>query len=252
MRGLLAVNIGNTRVGLGHFLWLPEDGGVPEPQRAGAFALPQASAFEPAFDFTGVEAAVVASVNPSAEAPVCDWIERRVGVRPLRFPQDTAEAVSARCDEPMQVGADRLANAVAAWHEFRTACIIVDAGTAITVDAVDGQGAFVGGAILPGIRLCARSLAEHTALLPRLDLATTPAAIGTNTRDAIASGVLRGLAGAIDRLIDAVGEELDPSANIIITGGDAGQLSELCRVPLEHRPHLTLAGLAVTARSLGK
>jgi type III pantothenate kinase len=242
---LLTINIGNTRVGLGRFVPAPDGEGAPDPTAAASFPLPHDGLFEPAFDFAGVTAAIIASVNPDADAAIADWVERRVGVRPLHFPQDTPGAVHVRCDEPQSVGADRLANAVGAWCEFRTACVIVDAGTAITVDAVDAQGAFLGGAILPGIELCTRALGEHTALLPQLDLADPATAIGTNTPDAIASGVLHGLAGALDRLIDDVSEELDLSANVIATGGDAPRLSALCRVPLEPRPHLTLAGLAV-------
>lgn len=170
----------------------------------------------------------------------------------LRFPQDVPPLIENQCRPPDATGADRLAAAVAAHAEFGPPCIIVDAGTAITVDAVGGDPpAFLGGAILPGIRLAADALARSTALVPEIPHLSPGPAIGISTADAVASGVLRGLAGAVDRIIADVTSELSGSAPVITTGGNADLLSALCRTEMQVRPHLVLTGLAVAYFGLG-
>ena len=246
MSRLLATNIGNTRVGLGLFELPPAAEASPAPVLVASFPLPDAGAFSAEFKSNQpVDTAVIASVNPPHDRAVAKWIEAAFGPKPLRFPADLPAPIEVRCDSPDAVGADRLANAVAAWAEFRAACIVVDAGSAVTVDAVSADGAFVGGAIIPGVALSARALAEGTALLPELEIAGSEAAIGSSTAAAMASGVLRGLAGAVDRLVAEIGEELGGAGHVLATGGDAGRLAQLCRTKFEPRPHLALTGLAV-------
>ena len=245
MGALLTVNVGNTRVGLGLFDLAPA-ARVPQPVSAGSFPLPKGQAFSPEFrPAESVEAAVVASVNPACDAAIAGWIDREFGIEPRRFPQQVPSPLENRCEKPEAVGADRLANAVAAREMFGAACIIVDAGTAVTVDAVSAEGAFLGGAIFPGVALSARALAEGAALLPKLDITGPGAAIGRSTAAAAASGTLRGLAGAIDRLIRDIGEELGGCEHVIATGGDSDRLVRLCETRMDVDPHLALAGLAV-------
>jgi len=249
---LLAVSIGNTRVGLGVFAG-PAVEGPPLPDVTVSVPLPQGGAFSPEFEAgTAVDAAVVASVNPPATAPVLDWIAASFDVDPLLFPRDLPPGLANRCDPPDAVGADRLANAVAAYDEFRTTCIVVDAGTAITVDVVSADGpAFLGGAILPGPALAARALSQGTALLPELALTDTAAAVGASTAAAVSSGVLRGLAGAADRLISDIRDEVGICEHTVVTGGDADWLMRYCEAMLAARPHLTLSGLAAAYRAHG-
>ncbi len=193
-----------------------------------------------------VEAAIVASVNPACDQPVFEWITARFGVEPHRFPADVPLQMENRCQPPEAVGADRLANAIAAYDEFAATCLIVDAGTAVTVDAVSASGpAFLGGSILPGISLAAHALAKGTALLPSLAVREPGSAIATSTTAAITSGVARGLAGAIDRLVSDMAAELGGCEHIILTGGDTDRLAALCNTPMAVRPMLTLRGLAL-------
>ncbi len=246
MSSLLTASIGNTRVALGMFD-LPIAGPSPQPVLAASFPLFEAEAFSPEFQPAGpVAAAVLASVNPPHDAAVEAWIARRFGVKPLRFPDDVPLLIENRCKPPEAVGADRLANAIAAWHEFGTSCVIVDAGTAVTVDAVSADGpAFCGGAILPGLALWTRTLARSTALLPESRLEESGPAIGRSTLSAISSGTLRGLAGAIDRLVADIARELGGCGHVIITGGDAQRLAPFCKTDMTIRQHLTLTGLAL-------
>lgn len=246
MGSFLAVSIGNTRVGLGVFD-LSAGGALPRPGTAGSFPLPQSKPFSPPFQpGQPVGAAVVASVNPPCEGPVLEWIEREFGAKPLCFPRDVPAPIENRYDPADALGADRLANAIAASEELEETCLVVDAGTAMTVDAVSADGPeILGGAILPGIALSAAALSRGTALLPVFEITDMGPAIGTSTRTAMSSGVLRGLAGAIDRLVADIWKELGADTPVLATGGDASRFAALCTTDMQVRPHLTLVGLAV-------
>lgn len=246
MGSLLVANIGNARVALGTF-GLPPVGASPQPTSAQSFPAPDTDSFLPDFKpESPVGAAIFASVNPSSDRAVIGWISGQFGIEPLRFPLDVPFPMENRCQPAEAAGSDRLANAVAAHHEARAKCLIVDAGTAVTVDAVAGDGAaFLGGAILPGIGLAAHSLAKGTALLPNLTVKEPGPAIGTSTAAAISSGVTRGVAGAVDRLLADISKELGGCDQVFLTGGDAARIERLCKTPMALRPHLTLTGLAL-------
>ena len=247
MGSLLTANIGNTRVALGWFE-LPEASDPPQPVLTASAPVPapDASPFAPEFDTdVPVDAAVLASVNPASDRSVIDWIADRFGVEAERFPTEVPFPIESRCRPPDKVGADRLANALAAFREAHATCLVVDAGTALTVDAVSADGpAFLGGAILPGIALAAHSLARGAALLPNLAVGEPGPLIGTSTSEAMTSGIVRGLAGAVDRLVGEMAAALGGPERIFITGGDGPRLAQLCHTPMAVRPHLTLRGLA--------
>lgn len=248
MDALLAVNIGNSRVGLGLFDLARSRAPLPRPDSATSVPVGDPDEFSPDFE-TDAEptACVLASVNPRVEAAVVGWTRARFGVPVRRFPDDVPAPCPSAYRPPESAGADRLANAVAAFAEQRRACIVVDAGSAITVDAVADDGTFLGGAILPGPVLAARALASQTALLPECEPRDEGAPIGASTGEAIRSGILRGAAGAVDRLVADVGAELGGGPPAVLTGGAAPILQRLCRTEWVVRPHLTLSGLALAA-----
>ena len=251
MSSLLAANIGNTRVTLGIFQ-IPCQSTV-DPCLAHSCPVPTGASFTPPFlPDEPVDAAILASVNPAHDKTVAKWIVNSFGIKPLRFPQDVPFVLTNQYEPPESAGADRLANALAAYDEFHSACIIVDAGTAVTIDALSADGAFQGGAILPGIELAAGALAQGTALLPRPDVQDPGPGIPNSTRTAIAAGVLRGTAGAVDRLAADIARELGGCRHFIVTGGDAERLRNLCTTPLAPRPHLTLSGLALAYTRRGQ
>ncbi|NTV52514.1 MAG: type III pantothenate kinase [Candidatus Firestonebacteria bacterium] len=144
---------------------------------------------------------------------------------------------------PRDLGVDRLLNAVAARAEFGAPVIMIDAGTAITVDAVDARGVFLGGAILPGLELSLQALARGTALVPRVSLKKPQSLLGRSTRTALAAGVVGGTAGALTALVAGLRLKVGPKAMVIGTGGTLEQ-GILPLPELQHfRPHLALTAL---------
>ncbi len=152
-----------------------------------------------------------------------------------------------RYDDPGSVGADRIVNAVAAGRHYGFPAIIVDIGTATTVEAVDGDGCYLGGAILTGLYVSLDALVSRTAKLPSVDLEEgPPRVIATNTPDSIRSGFIYGYAGAVDALIRRSREELgEDGTRVIATGGPAGVIVPHCREIEEFDPDLTLKGLRI-------
>jgi type III pantothenate kinase len=150
-----------------------------------------------------------------------------------------------RYDDPGSVGADRIVNAVAAGRHYGYPAIIVDIGTATTVEAVDGDGCYLGGAILTGLYVSLDALVSRTAKLPSVDLEEgPPRVIATNTPDSIRSGFIYGYAGAVDALIRRSREELgEDGVRVIATGGPAGVIVPYCREIEEFDPDLTVKGL---------
>ena len=150
-----------------------------------------------------------------------------------------------RYDDPESVGADRIVNAVAAGRHYGFPAIIVDIGTATTVEAVDAESCYLGGAILTGLYVALDALITRTAKLPSVDLeAGSPKAIATNTPDSIRSGFIYGYAGALDALIRRFQQELDtPGLHAVATGGPAKVITRHCQEIGTLDPDLTLKGL---------
>lgn len=147
-------------------------------------------------------------------------------------------------DSPKEVGADRIANAVAAHAMFpEESIVIVDFGTAITVDAVSPRGEYLGGAIAPGLDTAAHALFSATAQLPRVELVEPVGPIGKSTVASIQSGIIYGTAGLVDGLVQRVSEELEGKVHVIATGGMAQVLARHCATIEQTEPMLTLEGL---------
>jgi type III pantothenate kinase len=161
--------------------------------------------------------------------------------------RDLPYGIEIQCEQPEQVGADRLLSAIGAYARTRTATLVVDIGTAITVNAVSARGAFCGGAIAPGPALMLRALHEHTALLPAVAYEKPASVLGRNTVAAMRSGAHWGAVALVESLLARMAEELSPSARIILTGGDAEPIARDLKIKFELRPALTLEGLAILA-----
>lgn len=203
-----------------------------------------------------VEALVLVSVVPAwTEAVHLVAAELRIN---LLLADHTSIPMPTRLAQPAGVGSDRLLDAFAASRLHGSPVIVVDLGTATTVDAVDASGAFLGGAILPGIQLGMRALAFGTAQLPRVQVTELPHAIGRDTAGSISSGLLLGQIGAVRELVERIAVELspveDPRAMVVVTGGTSraswagvwveplGQNPPIANVV---DPHLTLRGLSL-------
>jgi type III pantothenate kinase len=151
--------------------------------------------------------------------------------------------MAIRIDNPYEVGADRLVNAVAAYERFGEACVVVDFGTGINFDAISDAGEYLGGAIAPGVEISLTALTERGARIPRIDLEDPETAIGKSTRGAIQSGVVYGFAGLIDGVARRIEAELGEGVPFIATGGLAAAIVPFCEMIEEVDDLLTLTGL---------
>jgi type III pantothenate kinase len=244
---LLALDVGNTNITLGRL----EGSDIAESWRLATNPTATASEIERAlnelFDLDGVTEAVMASVVPAVGAALAELLDRR-NVRLLVADANTIP-IPVRVDRPGDVGADRLVNAFAAVRLYGAPAIVVDFGTATTFDAIDADGAYVGGAIAPGIQLGVEALAARTALLPRIELEQPARAIGTNTTAAMQSGAVFGYLGLVHELLARIEDELVPAdapgAKVILTGGLAASPWALDVFADEIDLDLTLRGLAI-------
>jgi len=148
-------------------------------------------------------------------------------------------------DNPKEVGADRVVNAVAAHNIYGGPCIVIDIGTAITFDAVAQNGDYMGGAISPGIAIATDALFTRTAALPRVDLTHPKKAIGTNTVAAMQSGIVYGYVGLIEGIIARIRSEMDGKVKVIATGGYAKMLADETKIIDTVDLDLTLIGLKI-------
>jgi type III pantothenate kinase len=200
-----------------------------------------------------IRCAILGGVNPRGRDKVLDGWPTTCWPAPVVLDNPFVLPLTINVDSPRTVGVDRLLNAVAAnvIRPPATAMIIIDSGTATTVDVVSTSGAFEGGAILPGFQLCSRALHQYTALLPRIandELAgAAPRPLGKNTRDAIRSGLFWGQLGAVKELLQHLGGQLPGVPFTVVTGG-AGRLLVPQLPHAVHEPFLALQGLAIVGQ----
>ena len=198
-----------------------------------------------AMHFTQITGVILASVVPPMQSAWSNFINEHLSCKSLVVDTSIPTGITVLTDNPSEVGADRIVNAAAAYKQFRTALIIVDFGTAITLDCVSKKGEYLGGVIAPGLGISMEALGEKTAKLPRVDISTPPAAaIGTNTVDAIKSGVLFGFGGMVEGLITRIKNQMDkPEPKVIATGGMAALIAPYAPSIESVDPLLTLIGL---------
>jgi len=191
---------------------------------------------------------LLSGVAPGQRERLAAWLrERGVTAAVLDHYQQLPLAVLV--DEPAQVGLDRLLNAVAAnsVRQPEHGAIVVDAGTAVTVDYVDAAGVFRGGAIFPGLRLMAKALHAYTALLPLVDINAAVAPPGRNTTLAIKTGVLHAVVGGIETLARQMSEQVAPRCEVFCTGGDAPLIASTLAMEPRIWPEMTLEGIRLSA-----
>jgi len=189
-----------------------------------------------------IDGAAVACTVPRFTPVVRETIERHLGVPLVVLGPGTRTGVAILYDDPHQVGPDRIANAVAAHERFGGPTIVVDFGTATTVDVTSGEGAYLGGAILPGIEISLDALMARAAALAWVELTPPERVIGRNTLESVSSGVLLGFASAVDGLCRRFEAELGP-CTVVSTGGLGDRMAPLSERIEHHEPWLTLHGL---------
>lgn len=195
-----------------------------------------------------LKGAIISSVVPSLEAAWIQGIKSSLGLEALKVTTSMDLGLPVEVREPRNVGADRLVNAVAGIRRYGTPLLLVDFGTAVTLDAVDCRGAYIGGAIAPGLSVSVEALFGKTAKLPRVPLEAPPQAIGKDTMEAIQSGILYGYAGMVDGLVRRMWKELGKETPVVATGGQAGILKDHSETITHVDPWLTLEGLRILYR----
>jgi type III pantothenate kinase len=194
-----------------------------------------------------VDAIVVGSVVPPVTGSVLAALERHASVAPLVVAPGVRTGIAIRHEHPQDLGADRIANAVALEALVGGPAIAVDLGTATSLEVLDASGAFVGGAIAPGIETSRAALAAAAARLPDVELVRPERAIGGSTVAALRSGLVLGAAGMVDGLVERLAEELGGEPTVVATGGLAPLVVGVCRTVMRHEPWLTLDGLRLIA-----
>ncbi|MBI4230739.1 MAG: type III pantothenate kinase [Planctomycetes bacterium] len=190
------------------------------------------------------ERVAIASVSaPNLERALL-WLEAMGCPRPVVLGVDRPFPIRAQVRVPAEAGADRLANAVAARTLVGAPSVVVDFGTATTFDVVDASGAYVGGAIAPGIGLAGWALAERTDRLMEVDLTWPEERIGHDTASCLRVGIVRGTAGLVEAILAGIRAEIGPCP-VVATGGDAPRVAPHCPSIHEVRPTLTLEGIRI-------
>lgn len=196
-----------------------------------------------ASDFDGV---CVSSVVPGVIHPMRRFSAKYLNVNePLILSSETDIGVKVRYNPPADVGADRLANAAAAHEIYGSPVIVVDFGTATTLDAVSESGEYLGGSIMPGIMISAEALFRLAAKLRRVEFIAPKNAVGSTTAESLQSGIIFGTAGQIDALVDRFRAEMGDHTRVVATGGLAELIAPHSRTIEDVNPLLTLEGLRI-------
>jgi type III pantothenate kinase len=245
---LLAVDVGNTQTHLGAFDGeeLVRDWRLGTVQSATADELAGTISRLLELDdlsFESLDGAIVSTVVPQLGPEYEHLTERYLGRACLLVGPTLKTGMPILVDNPHELGADRLVNAVAAHAKVNGACVAVDFGTSTNFDVVSGAGEYLGGVIGPGVEISLEALTSRTAKLPRIDLSAPEGPIGKHTQAAIQAGFTYGFAGLVDGIDRRLAEALGEPTTFIATGGLAATIAPHCETIDEVDPLLTLRGL---------
>lgn len=245
---VLAADIGNSNIVIGCF----EHDRILLIERLAtnknSTALEYAVLIKTVLDLGGLsqrsfEGGIVCSVVPSVTNMVNSAIEKLIGKPPIVVGPGLKTGLKIRLDHAAQLGSDRVADAVAAVHHYPSPLIIIDMGTATTISVVDRDKNFIGGMIMPGLRISAEALARRASQLPQISLDPPRRAIGRNTVDCMKSGIVFGCASTIDGAIARIEEDLGYPCSVISTGGHARIVTPYCKHNIILDDELLLKGL---------
>lgn len=250
MTVLLAVDVGNTNTVLGIF----RDGALAAHWRIQTVAARTSDEYavllKTLLDLEGVpwrtiDAGIISSVVPPAVFGLQRFFKAHTGGPALVVGPGIKTGMPILYENPREVGADRIVNAVAAFDELKAGCIVVDFGTATTWDVVTPKGEYLGGVIAPGIQISSEALYEHAAKLPRVELARPGKVVARNTVASMQAGLVYGYAGMVDALVERIRAEVDFPARCIATGGLAPLIATETRTIEATDELLTLKGLKI-------
>lgn len=245
---LLAVDVGNTDTVIGVFdgeRLIADFRLHTEPRATGAelgllvVSLLRAAGVDP----EAVSAVAVSNVVPDLSRSLEEMARQRFGRPPLMVGPGVRTGIRIHFEDPTQVGADRIANAIAAHHLYGGPAIICDFGTATTVDAIDASGDYLGGAIAPGVLVSLDALVERAARLSRVDLVAPASVLGRNSRASMQAGLVFGYAGLVEGLVARMRREMAGDPKLLLTGGLAPLMADLITGVHATDERLTLVGL---------
>jgi type III pantothenate kinase len=245
---LLAIDVGNTNTVLGVYEgktlrshWRAETNAGRTYDEWGMLLLQMLQ--HAGLDPKAVKAVAVSSVVPPLQFNLERMSERYFACRPMFVGPGVKTGMPILYDNPREVGADRVVNAVAAYEKHKGALIVVDFGTATTFDAVSGKGEYLGGAICPGIVIAMEALFDHASKLPRVEFARPPHVVGKNTIHSMQSGLVYGYVSLVDGICERMQKEMGDKVKIFATGGLAPLIASESKMISEVDELLTLEGL---------
>ena len=247
---ILTIDVGNTNVVMG----CVENGNVKSVCRLATnlndlssdYALKMRQSFEfDGIDYKNFSGAILSSVVPQLNRAIRTAVKKVTGLDCMVVGAGLKTGVNIKLDDPGQLAGDLITGAVGALALYKPPLVVVDMGTATTIVAIDSEGSYLGGAIIPGIKLSYSALSSGTSLLPNIAIEAPKKCIGTNTVDSMKSGAVYGTAALIDGMIDRMETELGEPVTVVATGGLAGTVVPYCRRRIEYEPALLLKGLAI-------
>ncbi|TKH45307.1 type III pantothenate kinase [Paenibacillus sp. FSL R10-2782] len=192
-----------------------------------------------------IEGVIISSVVPPLVHVLEEMCDKYIGRTPLIVGPGIKTGLNLRYENPREVGADRIVNAVAAVERYGGPLVVVDFGTATTFDCIDDKGDYLGGVIVPGIGISTEALYQRASKLPRIELEKPKKVIGRNTVHAMQAGIIFGYAGQVDGIVERIKEEMQAEPTVIATGGLAELIASETRSIQKVSPMLTLEGLRI-------
>jgi len=244
---LLVIDIGNTNIVLGVFdadrlahCWRLE---TKREKTEDEYMVLITQLFAMGGGVSNIKGCILSSVVPPMASMFAAMLERAFSIRPLVVGPGIKTGMPILAENPREVGADRIVNAVAAYSQTGDPTIVVDFGTATTFDAISRRGEYLGGAICPGVTIAADALYQRASKLPRVDIILPTAVIGRNTVAAMQVGIGWGYVALIDGLVERMSAEMGEEPSVVTTGGLGGLFVEYCERLDRFEPDLTLHGL---------
>lgn len=246
---LLCLNVSNSNIVIGVFkedsLFFKTSISANVEKTAAEYAAAFKSVFDLYdFDTNGITGVIVSCVVPALTATIKEALQFLYKGKIFVVGPKLKTGLKIKSENPSQIGASLICQSVALIDKHPMPCLLISMGTALSMFVLDKTGTFIGGSILPGIKLSAKALSEHTAQLPQIDLSQKPTSvIGTNTTQNVQAGIIIGTACTIDGMIDRFKEEMGSDLTCVATGDIAEEFLSFCRSDIVYEENLILDGL---------